>query len=85
MSKTATAVTQTRLSELIESRGLRHLFLAEKLGLSRSAFSRLVTGRRAIRRAEAIVLADLLGVDEEALQSGSPVAKEEQAGGVFDG
>lgn len=62
---TQTEAPRTVLRELIDGRGLRHRFVADKLGVLPSSLTRLLNRDRELRASDLLVLAELLGVDSE--------------------
>lgn len=69
-----TAKTQekrrTVLRDLIDERGLRYVFVANRLGLSGSGFSLLCDGLRSLRARHLVALEDVLGVKAAAFFDG---------------
>lgn len=55
--------SETPLAGFVRDRGLKKGWLAEKLGIPASSLTRLLQGKRDLSLDEAVVLADLLGVD----------------------
>ena len=55
---------------LIEARGLKYSYIAERLGVSRKTFSHIMTGRRRITVAEVVKLSELLNVSLEEIVKG---------------
>lgn len=55
--------SETPIARLIDERGLRKGWVAEKLGISASSLSRLIYGDRRMTLDEGVRLAELLGVD----------------------
>ena len=47
----------------IEKRGLKKGFVARKIGVTEARFSDLINGRRRLQVEEALILADLFGLD----------------------
>jgi plasmid maintenance system antidote protein VapI len=60
---------RTRLSRLVEARGLKMCWLARKIGIHRSNVSRWVAGTRPIPDAHRTKLAALLGVDPDTINN----------------
>lgn len=54
---------ETPIARLIDERGLRKGWVAEKLGISPSSLSRLIWGERRMTLDEGLKLAEILGVD----------------------
>lgn len=54
------------LNQLIRERGLKKVYLAEKVGLSPAGFHNCVTNRAEFRASQIQTLCDLLGVDDPA-------------------
>ena len=63
MASPATMRRPTVLRELIEARGIRYSFIAEKLGIARSSFHRVLEGDRDLRARELVALTGMLGVE----------------------
>lgn len=66
----ATDERTTVLRALIEERGLIHRFIADKLGITRSHFTRMLNAERPCTAAHAGELAALLGIDLSAFFDG---------------
>lgn len=47
----------------IEKRGMKKGFVARKIGVTEARFSDLINGRRRLQVEEALILADLFGLD----------------------
>ena len=63
MTAKAPEKRRTVLRDLIDSRGLRHSFIAERLGLPRSSMSHLLDGNQELRARHLVALEELLGVE----------------------
>jgi len=61
-SDVANREATTPIEELIQARGLRKGWIAVRLGMSASSFSRVLAGARPLSLAEGVALAELLGV-----------------------
>lgn len=66
----STEERKTVLRELIDERGLIHSRLAEKLGLDRSHFTRILSAERPCTPSNAATLAALLQVDQDVFFDG---------------
>lgn len=69
---------KTRLRVVIDDRGLIHSRLAEKLGLTRSHFTRILNAERPCTAANAEGIATLLGVPVETFFDGEALLPAEQ-------
>lgn len=67
---TTNIASSTVLRQLIDERGIRYAFLADKIGVTRSHFTRLVNRERQITSAAAEALAGILGVETAAFFDG---------------
>lgn len=67
---TQTEARRTVLRDLIDDRGLRHRFVADKLGVLPSSLTRLLNRDRELRASDLLVLAELLGVGSEVFFDG---------------
>lgn len=60
-----------RLNDLIEARGLKKQWVADRLGMTPSHLSRLLRGERVITETVALKAAELFGVDVRELVPGA--------------
>jgi plasmid maintenance system antidote protein VapI len=64
------AYMSKRIPEEIKKRGLKQNFVASRIGIDQNRFSDMVNGRRQIRVEEALILADMFGLDvDEVIQT----------------
>lgn len=64
------AQAPTVLRRLIDERGIRHVFLADRIGVTRSHFTRLLNGERAPTAAFIEMICTQLGVEPEVFFDG---------------
>mgnify|MGYP001204034969 CR=1 FL=1 len=57
------ATLSKNVVEEIDKRGLKKGFVARKIGVTEARFSDLINGRRRLQVEEALILADLFGLD----------------------
>lgn len=69
---------RTILRDLIDERGIRYSFLAEKLGTTASSFTRLMNGEKELFASELLRLEELLGVPYETFFDGSALRPSRQ-------
>lgn len=67
----APPANRTILRDLIEARGLKYGFVADRLGLSPSLLTRLLGRERPLKASELVALTSLLGVEAEQFFDGS--------------
>ena len=60
--ETTERVTATGLRQLVDERGIKHAWLARRIGVSRPHLSRVMNGRRTIAADKAAHVCELLGV-----------------------
>lgn len=73
------------IRRLIDARGIRHRWLADRLGISRSHLSHLLSGDRRFTDAQAVRLAELLQIPVDYIrqaQPGAPSRSEPMEAGV---
>lgn len=57
-----------RIKEIVESRGIKQVYICEKTGWTADAVSRILNGTRKITGEELLILCDLLDVDPRSLR-----------------
>ena len=57
------AILSKTVIDEIEKRGLKKGFVAKRIGITEPRFSDLINGRRRLQVEEALILADLFGLD----------------------
>lgn len=57
------AILSKNVVEEIEKRGMKKGFVAKRIGVTEPRFSDLINGRRRLQVEEALILADLFGLD----------------------
>lgn len=67
----ATVQTPTVLRQIIDGLGIRHNFLAERLGVTRSHFTRMLNRERPMTREAVRTLSERLKVPEETFFDGN--------------
>ena len=71
---TTTSHAKTKLREFLDARGVRYVWVAEQLGITRAHFHQVMEGNRPLTTANAARIAELFSVSPSAFQDSKPEA-----------